>query len=161
MSRQYKMGMFILCFCIWAVVVDNVVIPSDDLLRQDNGAFTRYRVKKWQKGGKFDIIKDELMIYVISQNREKLYYMEYKPHFEATLKNMPEGSSVQVRYSMGFPKVWKKHVYSLNNGGIPIMRYSSTVLLQKQRDIWKFTGIMGGIYLGLLVLGWISKPRKK
>ena len=161
MSRQYRFGMFVLCFCIWAVVVDNVLLPSDDVLHQSNGTYTRYRVKKWDQGGKLDIIPNELMVYVVVKNREKLFYMEHKPYFEAALKNLPAGTPVQVRYHTGFPKVWKKHVYSLNQGGLPIMRYSAAQLLQKQRAIWKFTGIMGGIYLILLVLGFISKPRRK
>ena len=161
MSKKYGFGMFILCFFVWAVVVDNVLLPGDDRLRQDNGAYTRYRVKKWDQGGKLDIIPDELLIYVIVKNREQLYYMEYKSYFEETLKNLPEGTPVQVRYNKSFPKVWKKHVYSLNESGIPILRYSAAQMLQKQQLIWKFTGIMGGIYLILLILGFINKPRNK
>jgi hypothetical protein len=161
MSRKYRFGMFILCFFIWAVVVDNVVLPSDDSLHQANGSYTRYRVKKWEKGGKFDLIKNELLIYAIVKNREKLFYMEYKPHFKATLENLPAGTPVQMRFHTGFPKVWKKHVYSINEGGIPILRYSAAQMFQKQRAIWKFSGIMAGIYLILLVLGLINKPRRK
>ena len=161
MSRQYRFGMFILCFCIWAVVVDNAVLPSDDYLHQANGTYTRYRVKKWDQGGKLDIIPNELLVYVVVKNREQLFYMEHKSYFEATLKNLPAGTPVQVRYHNGLPKVWKKHVYSLNQGGIPIMRYSAAQMLQKQRAIWKFSGIMVGVYLVLLFLGFISKPRRK
>ena len=161
MGKRYRVSMFILCFFIWAVLVDNVVLPTDATLRQNNGAFTRYRVKKWDKGGKLDFIKDELLIYAIVNNRERHYYMEYKPYFENTLKNLPEGSPIQVRYKNGFPKVWKKSVYSLNQNGIPFMSYSAAQKLQKQRATWKLTGIMAGIYAGLLVLGFINKPKRR
>ena len=63
--KKYLLGMFVLCFCIWAVVVDNLFLPSEGKLRQDVGVYTRYRVKKWQQGGKLDIIDDELMIYAV------------------------------------------------------------------------------------------------
>ena len=159
--KKYLLSMFILCFFVWAVVVDNVVLPSDTQLKQDVGVYTRYRVKKWQKGGKLDIIQDELMIYAIVKNREQLYYMEYKSYFENSLKNLPEGTPVQLRYVRRFPKVWKRHIYDLRQGGIPIVRYSAAQLFQKQREIWKFTGIMGGIFLILAVLGRIGHPPQK
>ncbi|MEN8255329.1 MAG: hypothetical protein ABFR33_07650 [Verrucomicrobiota bacterium] len=159
--KKYLLGMFILCLFVWAVVVDNVVLPSENQLRQDVGAYTRYRVKKWQKGGKLDIIQDELMIYAIVENREQLYYMEHKTYFENSLKNLPEGTPVQLRYVRRFPKLWKRHIYDLREGGIPIIRYSATVLHQKQEEIWKFTAIMGGVFLALAVVGWIGKPRRK
>ena len=101
------------------------------------------------------------MIYVIVKNREQLYYMEHKSYFENTLKNLPAGTPVQVRYKRGFPKIWKRHLYSLNDNGIPIVRYSAAQIFKKQREIWKFTGIMGGVYLILVVLGLINKPRRK
>ena len=113
-------------------------------LRQDVGAYTRCRVKKWQTGRKFDIIPDELMIYAIVKNREQLYYMEYKSYFKSTLDKVPEGTPVQLRYVRRFPKFWKRHLYDLRKGGIPIIRYSAAQLVQKQEEIWKFTGIMGG-----------------
>ncbi|VGO21395.1 hypothetical protein SCARR_03468 [Pontiella sulfatireligans] len=28
MKKQYMFTAFMLCFCVWAVVVDNVVVPS-------------------------------------------------------------------------------------------------------------------------------------
>jgi hypothetical protein len=161
MTKQYMFGMFILCFCVWTVVVDNVFLPSDTNLPQDVGAYTRYRVKKWTKGSKLDVINDELLIYVIVKNREQLYYMEHKSYFENTLKYLPAGTPVQVRYKRGFPKIWKRHLYSMRENGIPIIRYSAAQIHQKQREIWKFTGIMGGVYLVFVVLGLINKPRQK
>ncbi len=159
--KKYLLGMFILCFFVWGVVVDNVVLPSDNQLKQDVGVYTRYRVKKWQKGSKLDIIQDELMIYAIVKNREQLYYMEHKSYFENTLKNLPEGTPVQLRYVRRFPKVWKRHLYDLREGGIPIISYSAAQLFQKQRQIWKFTGIMGGIFLILAALGRVAHPHPK
>ncbi|MEN7973818.1 MAG: hypothetical protein ABFR47_08290 [Verrucomicrobiota bacterium] len=159
--KKYLFSMFTLCFFVWAVVVDNVLLPSEDQLRQDVGAYTRYRVKEWQKGGKLDIIPNELMIYAVVKNREQLYYMEHKTYFENALKNLPEGTPVQLRYVRRFPKLWKRHIYDLREAGIPIIRYSSAQLHQKQEEIWKFSGIMGGIFLALAVVGWIGKPRRK
>ena len=159
--RKYLLSMFILCFFVWGVVVDNVVIPAGDQLRQDVGSYTRYRVKKWQKGGKLDVIQNELLIYAIVKNREQLYYMEHKSYFENSLKNLPAGTPVQMRYVRRFPKFWKRHIYDLREGGIPIVRYSAAQLHQKQQEIWKFTGIMGGIFLALAVVGMIGRPRRR
>ena len=159
--RKYLLSMFVLCFFVWGVVVDNVVLPSEDQLHQDVGSYTRYRVKKWQKGGKLDVIPNELLIYAIVKNREQLYYMEHKSYFENSLKNLPAGTPVQMRYVRRFPKFWKRHIYDLREGGIPIVRYSAAQLFQKQREIWKFTGIMGGIFLVLAAVGMIGQPRRK
>jgi len=159
--RKYLFSMFILCLFVWAVVVDNAILPSENQLRQDVGSYTRYRVKKWQKGGKLDIIQNELMVYAIVKNREQLYYMEHKSYFENSLKNLPEGTPVQLRYVRRFPKIWKRHLYDLREGGIPIIRYSAAQLHQKQREIWKFSGIMAGVFLILAVVGKIGHPRQK
>jgi hypothetical protein len=159
--KKYLFSMFILCFFVWGVVVDNLIIPGEDKLRQDVGVYTRYRVKHWQKGTKLDLIKDELMIYAIVKNREQLYYMDYKTWFENALKSQPEGSPVQMRYVRRFPKFWRRQMYDLREGGIPIIRYSPTQLRQKQQDVWKFTAIMSGVFLILAVLGWVGRPRRK
>ena len=159
--KKYLLNMFILCFCVWAVVVDNAVIPGENQLKQDVGTYTRYRVKKWTKGSKLDVIEDELLIYAIVKNREQLYYMEHKYHFENSLKNLPAGTPVQLRYARRFPKFWKRHLYDLREGGIPVVRYSAAQLFQKQRAIWKFTGIMGGVYLVLVALGFINRSRAR
>lgn len=161
MKKQYMFVMFILCFCVWTVVVDNVILPSDDRLQQDVGQYTRYRVKEWSKSGKLDVIEDELMIYAIVKNREQLYYMEHKSYFENSLKNLPEGTHVQIRYDRRFPKIWKRHAYDLRANGISVVRYSAAQLVQKQREIWKFTGIMVGVYAVLVVLGLINKPKPR
>ena len=159
--KKYIWSVFILCFFVWAVIVDNVVLPANNQLKQDVGVYTRYRVKEWHKGEKLNIIPDELMIYAVVKNREQLYYMEHKTYFENSLKNLPEGTPVQLRYARRFPKLWKRHLYALQERGIPIVRYSSAQLLQKQQQIWKFSGIMGSIFLGLTAVGWIGKPRQK
>lgn len=161
MKKQYMFVMFLLCFCVWTVVVDNVLLPANDRMKQDVGQYTRYRVKEWNKGGKLDFIEDELLIYVIVDNREQCYYMDRRAYFENSLKNLPEGTYVQVRYVSRFPKFWKRHMYDLRIGGISKISYSSALLVEKQREIWKFTGIMIGVYLVLVVLGLINKPRPK
>jgi hypothetical protein len=159
--KKYLFTMFLLCFFVWGVVVDNLILPNENKLRQDVGAFTRFRVKKWEKGTRMDIIQDELMIYAIVKNREQLYYMEHKTYFENALKTLPEGTPVQLRYVRRFPKFWKRHIYDLRQGGIPIIRYSSAQLERKQKEIWKFTGIMSGVFLILAALGWVGRPRRK
>ena len=158
---KYFFGMFILCFFVWAVVVDNVIVPSLDNLKQDVGAYTRYRLKEWDKGGKLDLLEDELLVYAIVDNREQLYYIDYKPHFEQTLKYLQQGTPVQLRYVNAFPKFWKRQLYEIRSNGIPVMTYSSAHLILKQEEIWKFTGIMGGVYGLLLVLGLINRPRRR
>jgi hypothetical protein len=159
--RKYLLGMFILCFFAWGVVVDNLILPADDQLKQDVGGYTRFRIKKWETGKKYDIIKDEILVYAIVKNREQLYYMDHKSYFENTLRNLPEGSLVQLRYVRRLPKFWKRQLYDLRQGGIPIIRYSTAQLDQEQEKIWEFTAIMGGVFLALAVVGWIGRPRQK
>ena len=81
--------------------------------------------------------------------------------FESSLKNLPEGTQVQVRYVNRFPKFWKRHMYDLRIAGISRMSYSQHQLSEKQIEIWKITGIMSGMYLILVVLGLVSKPRRR
>jgi len=162
--KKYMFMMFMLCFFVWAVVVDNAVLSGTDRLPQDNGTYTRYKVNRWNSkilDGRYKILRDQLLVYAIVDNREQLYYIDYKTYFENTLKNLPEGSSVQLRYKRGFPKIWKRHVYEIRSGGLPVMGYSGAVLIERQKEIWKFTGIMGGIYLVLVALGFVGKPRKR
>ena len=161
MRRQYFITMFCLCLFVWAIVVDNAILPSLDALKQDVGTYTRYRVKEWSKGRKWDFVSDELLVYSIVKNREQLYYIERSPHFESTLKYLPEGTPVQLRYVRSFPKFWKRHLYDLRSNGVTIMSYSPGYLIEKQKDIWKVTGIMAGVYLILVVLGIINKPRPR
>ena len=160
MRRQYFITMFCLCLFVWAIVVDNAVLPSMDALNQDVGNYTRYRVKEWSKGKKWDVVSDELLVYAIVKNREQLYYIERSPHFESTLKYLPEDTPIQLRYVRSFPKFWKRHLYDMRSNGISVMSYSPGYLIQKQKEIWKFTGIMGGVYLVLVILGIINKPRR-
>ena len=161
MRKQYMFGMFMLCFFVWVMVVDNVVLPSSAECKQDVGVYTRYRIKKWNNNTQLDLLTDELLIYAIIKNREQLYYLDYKPQFEIALKNLPEGTPVQLRYVNRFPKVWKRTLYDLRVGGVPALPYSTYSLKEKQEKIWKFTGAMAGIYAFLLVLGLINKPRPK
>ena len=161
MKKQYFFTMFILCLCVWTILVDNAIIPRLDQLRQDVGAYSRYRVKHWSQDGRLDFISDELLVYAIVDNREQLYYMEYKPHFEATLNQLPDHAPVQLRYVRRFPKFWKRHLYDLRIGGQSVISYSSYTLQQKQQANWKITWIMGGVYLFLVVLGLINRPRSR
>ena len=119
------------------------------------------RVKEWSKGKKWEFVSDELLVYAIVDNREQLYYIERSPHFETTLKYLPEGTPVQLRHVNRFPKFWKRHMYDLRETGIPIIRYSAYQLAEKQKEIWKFTGIMGGVFAALAVVGWIGHSRRK
>ena len=161
MGAKYYIIMFALCLFVWTILVDNVILPDKDRLKQDVGNYTRFRVKKWNKGGRLDIVQDELLIYAVVDNREQLYYMEYQPYFEATLKNMPELMDVQMRYVNAFPKFWKRQLYDIRSQGRSLMTFSSYYMVQKQKEIWKITGIMGGIYGVLIVLGLLNKPRKR
>lgn len=161
MKKQYMFIMFILCFCVWAVVVDNLVLPKTERLKQDIGQYSRYRVKKWTSNDKLDFIEDELLIYVIVKNREQCYYMDHRNSFESYLKRLPAGTPVQMGHVNRFPKFWKRHLYDLRIGGISKMGYSPVQRIEKQRSIWKFTGIMGGVYLILVVLGLINKPQPR
>lgn len=161
MTRQYLFMMFLLCFCVWAVVVDNLILPGGTELKQDVGQFTRYRVKKWTQGKKVEFLKDELMVYAVVKNREQIYYIDYKPQFEATLKQLPKGTPLQLRYVNRVPKFWKRHLYDLRSSGTSVLSYSPAYLITHQREIWKFTGIMAGIYLFLIVIGFIKKPGRR
>jgi len=161
MKKQYMFGMFMLCFFVWVMVVDNAVLPTSEQCRQDVGVYTRYRVKTWPKNDRVDLLTDELLIYAVVKDREKLYYMEHKPQFETALKNIPEGTPLQLRYVHRFPKVWKRSLYDIRVNGVSRMQYSTYTLKEKQQTIWKFTGIMAGIYAFLVILGLINSPRPK
>jgi hypothetical protein len=154
-------GMFMLCFFVWVMVVDNAVLPSSDRCKQDVGVYTRYRVKKWAQSDRLDLLTDELLVYAVVKNREQLYYLDYKPQFEIALKNIPEGTPLQLRYVHGFPKIWKRSLYDIRINGVSHVRYSTYALKEKQAAIWKFTGIMAGIYVFLVLLGLVNKPHPK
>ena len=40
------------------------------------------------------------------------------------------------------------------------MRYSPAYMILKQKEIWKFTAIMGGIFLFLALLGLFNKSNR-
>ena len=161
MRKQYILISFLLCFFVWAVVVDNVVLPSMRNLKQDVGEFTRYRVKNWKGDSKYNPLHDEILVYAVVKNREQLYYIDYKPHFEMTLKTMAPGTPLQLRHVQRFPKFWKRHLYEVRTSGIPVFGYSPGHLIQQQKEIWKFTGIMVGAFILLAALGLINKPRQR
>jgi len=151
--------MFIMCLFVWIVVVDNAVMPKTDQLRQDVGEYSRYRVRKWSKNGKLDLLKDQILVYAVVKNREQIYYMDHSLYFEAALKGMEAGTPIQLRYSRRAPKIWKRHCYDIRSYGSSMLRYSPGQLIQRQRQINKFSMIMGGVYLALVVLGIINRPR--
>jgi hypothetical protein len=161
MKKQYTFVVFLICFFVWAVVVDNAVIPKMDNLRQLTGSFTRYRVKELDKSGKLHLLKDELLIYARVKEREEFFYIERTPYFEATLKNLQPGDLLELRYSQAFPKVWKRSLYDVRVDGRSILRYSPQQLAEKQKFIWKFSGIIGGAFLLLAFIGMINKPRRR
>lgn len=162
MHAKYYVITFAMCLFIWAILIDNLVIPGNNSLKQDVGAYTHYRLKKWSKNDKLDrFLHDELMVYAVVNNREQLYYMEYKPNFEYTLKNLPEGTPIQLRYVNAFPKFWKRSLYDMRINGQSVMSYSQYYLTEKQKENWKITGIMAGIYLFLVVVGLLNKPRRR
>lgn len=158
-KKEYTIGMFILCFLIWAFVVDQTLLPGNGDLRKETGTYSRYRVKKRNRGGKLGFLKDELIVYAVVKGRERFYYMDYMPGFESSLKRLPQGTPVAILWDSGFPKVWKKRAYELQDGRRPVLCYSSQQLIERQKEIWKFTGIMGGVFAGLAVLGLINKRK--
>lgn len=161
MRKQYMSIVFLLCFFVWAVVVDNAVLPEQNNLQERTGTFTRYKVKEWSQGGKLNLLKDEIIIYAIVKDREEFYYLEHTPYFEQALKNMNKGTRVTLRYAKRFPKVWKRQLYDIRIDGNSVMWFSPGQLAAKQKYIWKFTGIMAGAFLLLAFLGTISKPRTR
>lgn len=161
MKNEFVFLMFCLCFCFWVIVVDNVLIPDSEKLGQDTGLYSRYRVRKAIKDGDLDLMKDKILIYAHIKNREQFYYLDHSPYFEAMLNKLEPGTKIQLRYAKSFPKVWQRTLYDVRIDGVPVMRYSSFQLKEKQEFIWKFTGIIGGIFLLLSVLGFVARPRIK
>ena len=66
-----------------------------------------------------------------------------------------------MHYAQSFPKFWKKELYELRVDGVPAIRYSSAQLRLKQKEVYKISGIFGGIFLILSLLGAVTKPREK
>ena len=161
MKSEYVFLMFALCFAVWVIVVDNLIIPDADQLRIKRGQYSRYRVKEWKGDGKWDLVKDKILIYAHSNHSEKFYYIDHTPYFAASLNNLEPGQEITVHYAQAFPKIWQRTVYEVQSGGLPVLRYSGLQLKAKQEFIWKFTGIIGGIFALLLLLGTIAKPKNK
>jgi len=159
MKKEFMFLMFALCLSVWVIVVDNVFIPGFDHLTQKRGLYSRYRIKEWKGDGKLDLVKDKIIIYAHSDHAEEFYYLEYKPHFVAAMNNLQAGETITLKYSQGFPKIWQRTLYEIEQGGLPVLRYSEVDLNQKQTFIWKFTGIMGGVFLILCLLSFLNKPK--
>lgn len=157
-KKEYVFGMFILCFLVWVFVVDQAIVPNHADLHKHIGTYSRYRVKKWSQDGKLGFLKDELMVYAMVKGRERIYYIDYFPQFESSLKRLQKGTPVVLHWENRFPKVWRRELFDLRNNQVPVLRYSAFQLEDKQKEVWKFTGIMGGIFLILTVLGFINKP---
>lgn len=165
MKKQFSLLMFALCFGVWAIVVDNLVIPPMNKLKSDTGTYSRFRVKEWKGSEKIPLIGDELIVYAHVLKRydrahEQMYYMERNGYFEGMVSSLAPGTRIEIRYAKAFPKVWKKKVYEVRMDGSSIMRYSPAQLGEQQKFNWKFTGIMIGAFVVLSALGCISKPRK-
>lgn len=161
MRNQYVFMMFALCLGVWAIVVDVLIIPPSDSLMTDTGQFSRYRVKEWKGDGKIDILKDKILVYAYIKGREQFYYIDGTGYFEAALKNIEPGARVELRYSKSFPKVWQRSLQEVRVDGMPVLRYSGAYLNEKQTFIWKFSGIMFGMFMLLSGLGLVNKPRRK
>jgi len=153
MKKEYVFLMFLLCFFVWAIVVDDAILPSVSHLKVDNGTYSRYRVKEWGNKGKLNLLQDEILIYARVKGHERLYYMDRKPYFEMRLKTLESGTPIQLRYSKRFPKIWKKSVYDLRVGASSALSYSPGQLKDKQRKNWKFTGIMAGAFCAPYAVG--------
>ena len=165
MKKQYIMLMFVLCFGVWAIVVDNLVLPSMNKLKSETGTYSRFRVKEWKGADKIDLINDELIVYAhvlarYGRAHEKMFYMDRNTYFEGALSNLPPGTRIELRYAKSFPKVWKRKVYDIRADGVSIMRASPGQLAEQQKFNWKFTGIMFGAFVVLSALGFINKPQK-
>ena len=158
MTKKYVFGMLAFFFLAWAVIVDNAVLPHQDRLKQDVGIYSRYRVSKQAKSGP---LKDELIIYAVVQNKQQLYYMDYTPQSEWALESLEQGVPVQLRYANGFPKVWKPYLYEVHSQGVPVVSYSSFDRAARQKEVWKVTGMIGGAFIILFLVGLIKKPKKR
>jgi len=161
MKKQYVAVVFLLCFFVWAVVIDHAVLPSTNNLRERTGTYSRYTVKEWSQGGKFNLLKDQILIYAHVKDHEEFYYLDYTPYFEQALRNIQPGTRIQLRYAQRFPKVWKKQLYDVKVDGRSVMWFNPAQLKEKQKFVWKFSGIMAGAFALLAVLGMINKPRRK
>ncbi|VGO15557.1 hypothetical protein PDESU_04142 [Pontiella desulfatans] len=159
MNKQYLLIVFLFCFFIWTALVDNCVLPSMDKLQERSGLFSHYRTREVGRNGKFNLLKDELVVYVHVKSREEIYYIERTPAFEMVLKNVAPGARVKLGYAKRFPKVWKQTLYSMEIEGQPLIQLFPWRLADKQRYNWKVTGVVAGLFVFLGVLGFINKPR--
>lgn len=161
MKKEFVFLMFCLCFCFWVIVVDNLMMPDLRNLNQDNGLYSRYKIRKAIKDGDLDLMKDKILIYAHVKDRERFYYIDHTPFFEATLNKLEPGTRIKLRYTKAFPKFWQKTLYDVQVGEVPVLRYSQATLDERQAFNWIFTGIIGGIFIVLSGLGLVVKPRKK
>lgn len=159
MKKEFIFLMFAVCFALWVIVVDNMILPKKENLRQKRALFSRYRVKEWRGDGKLNLVKDKIVIYAHLDNAEEFYYLEYKPQYEAALKMIEPGATINLRYSKRFPKLWQRTVYRVDRGGLPVLITTDRDLKQRQMFIWKFTAAMGGLFILLSFLGFLNKPR--
>lgn len=160
MKKEFVFLVFALCFAVWAVVVDNFVVPGRADLKTRRMQFSRCRVKEWRGDGKWDLVKDRIIIYGHADQAEEFFYLEHQPHFEQLLKNLEPGTAVRIGYAQSFPKVWQRTVYEVEVDGMPIVRYSGEQLKARQVFVWKFTGIICGVFVLFSALGFLNKPRR-
>lgn len=161
MKLVYIFILFSLCFILWAVVVDNLIIPESTKLHSEFGKFSRYRIKTRKVDGQRDFMKDQLIVYAHTKGRERFYYMDRIGYFELALKSIEPGSQVEMRYSRAFPKIWQRSLYEVRKDGLPVARYGSAYLIEKKKFTWKFSGIMLGAFCLLSSLGFLRKPGRK
>ncbi|WP_372806661.1 hypothetical protein [Pontiella sp.] len=161
MKKEYVLAMFLICFFIWASLVDNAVLPTSGQLQVEPGVFSHYRIKKGKQIGDFVLRKDQVVLYAGVNDRERFFYIERMPGVDAALRNMAPDTPLTLGYVKRFPKVWKKQVYLLKANDRTVMQFSAGMLKRRQVFIWKFTGAVVGVFVLLCGLAFVNKPLRR
>ncbi|MDF7825108.1 hypothetical protein P4B35_13880 [Pontiellaceae bacterium B12227] len=161
MKKSVLLLMFILCFGVWAIVVDNLIVPSPHMLEVEKGRFAEFTVKERKFDGRVDLLKDKLLIAAEVEGKNRYFMLDRTGMFETALRLIPEGTEIELRYSRSFPKFWQRTLYEIRVIGFPVISYTDDYLKQEQAFIYKFTGAIGGLFLLLCYLGLMKKNRRK
>ncbi len=161
MTKRYVFGMLFVFFVVWVVVVDCQVIPSPAQLKQNEGLFQGYTIRKQPKLAKALPLEDEILLHAVVDGREQFYYLDSLPGFELLLKGLSQGTPIQLRYAGGFPKVWKRKIYEIRVEGKRRIGYTPKQLAEKQKELWLFTGIWMVAFVVIFCVGLIKKPKPR
>lgn len=163
MRKRTVFSLFVVCCVLWAVIVDNVVLPSSGQLVKEEAHFTRYTFKRISHPTREEPFKDELVIHAVVEGyKELLYYIDNRPGFEARLNQIEAATPVELYYANRFPKIWKRKLYEMRINDQLIVGFSPVQLEAMQKRVWILTGGMGVIYLVLMLFGAIVlRPRKR